>query len=133
LSNSLARNNGSGGAAVASDRALPWTPLRDLLGFDPFQNIRASYGFDYEVSRTEDGYTVEVPVPGYNSSHISVSFKDGVLNVAGKTDRRSFTRSFTVPEDIDADEIGARVQDGMLILSLKRHPEAQPKHITVGN
>jgi HSP20 family molecular chaperone IbpA len=132
LSNSLARTNGIG-AALASDRALPWTPLRDLLGFDPFQNIRASYGFDYEVSRTESGYEVEVPVPGYNSSQIDVTFKDGVLNVAGKSDRRSFTRSFTVPEDIDTNAIGARVQEGMLVLSLKRHPEAQPKKITVGS
>jgi HSP20 family protein len=128
LSNSLAKPNGS----LSSDRALPWTPLRDLLGFDPFQNIRASYGFDYEVSRTENGYEVEVPVPGYNSSQIDVSFKDGILSVAGKTDRRSFSRSFTVPEDIDADAISARVQDGMLSLSLKRHPEAQPRKITVG-
>jgi HSP20 family molecular chaperone IbpA len=127
LSNSLAKPNGT-----ASDRAIPWTPLRDLLGFDPFQNIRASYGFDYEVSRTETGYEVEVPVPGYSSSQIDVTFKDGILTVAGKTDRRSFTRSFTVPEDIDADTIGARVQDGMLVLSLKRHPEAQPRKIAVG-
>jgi len=127
LSNSLAKPNGT-----AQDRALPWTPLRDLLGFDPFQNIRASYGFDYEVSRTEGGYEVEVPVPGYSSSQIDVTFKDGILTVAGKTDRRSFTRSFTVPEDIDADTIGARVQDGMLVLSLKRHPEAQPRKIAVG-
>jgi HSP20 family protein len=127
LSNSLAKQNGTG-----TDRALPWTPLRDLLGFDPFQNIRASYGFDYEVSRTENGYEVEVPVPGYNSSQIDVTFKDGILSVAGKTDRRSFSRSFTVPEDIDADSIGARVNDGMLVLSLKRHPEAQPRKIAVG-
>jgi HSP20 family protein len=130
LSNSLARINGPGNA-LASDRALPLTPFQDLFGFDPFQNIRASYGFDYEVSRTENGYEVEVPVPGYSSSQIDVSFKDGILGVAGKTDRRSFTRSLTVPEDIDADTIGARVQDGMLILSFKRHPEAQPKKITV--
>ncbi len=127
MSNSLAKPNGT-----ASDRAIPWTPLRDLLGFDPFQNIRASYGFDYEVSRTDTGYEVEVPVPGYGSSQIDVTFKDGILTVAGKTDRRSFTRSFTVPEDIDADTIGARVQDGMLVHSLKRHPEAQPRKIAVG-
>jgi HSP20 family protein len=131
LSNSLARNNGLG-SALASDRALPWTPIRDLLGFDPFQSIRASYGFDYEVSRSENGYELEVPVPGYGSSNIDVTFKDGILSVAGKTERRSFTRSFTVPEDIDADSIGARVQDGMLVLSLRRHPEAQPRKIAVG-
>ena len=128
MSNTLARTNGSGGAA---ETALPWTPLREMLGFDPFQNIRATYGFDYDVSRTETGYTVEVPVPGYNSSQIDITFKDGVLSVSGKTDRRSFSRSFTVPEDVDAEEIEAAVKDGMLELQLKRRPEAQPKKIRV--
>jgi HSP20 family protein len=129
LSNSLARPNGSG--VTLGDRVLPWTQIRDVLGFDPLQTIRASYGLDYEVSRTENGYEVEIPVPGFNASQIDVSFKDGVLGIAGKNDRRSFTRSFTVPEDIDAETIGARVQDGMLVLSLKRHPESQPRKITV--
>jgi len=128
LSNSLTKINGSD---TAGRQAMPWTPLRDLLGFDPFQSIRASYGFDYEVSRIEDGYEVDVPVPGYSSEHIDVSFKDGVLNIAGKNDRHSFTRSFTIPEDVDADGIGARVKDGMLVLTLKRLPEAEPKKIRV--
>lgn len=110
---------------------MPWTPLRDLLGFDPFQNIRASYGFDYDVTRTEGGYQVEVPVPGYNPSQVTLTFKDGVISVAGETERRSFTRSFTVPDDVNSDAIQARVQDGMLTISLQRHPEAQPKKIQV--
>ena len=128
MSNSLSKMNGSD---TVSRQAMPWTPLRDLLGFDPFQSIRASYGFDYEVSRVEDGYEVDVPVPGYSSEQIDVSFKDGVLNIAGKNDRHSFTRSFTIPEDVDADGIGARVKDGMLVLTLRRLPEAEPKKIHV--
>lgn len=129
MSNSVAKRNGNEGLR---ERAVPWTPLRDLLGFDPFQAIRASYGFEYEVSRIEDGYEVEVPVPGYNSSQIDVSFKEGVLNVAGKSDRHSFTRSFTIPEDVNPEAIEARVKDGMLVLTLRRRPEAEPKKIKVG-
>ena len=130
MSNTLAKHNETR-VSNAQERALPWTQLRDLLGFDPFQNIRASYGFDYEVSRTENGYDVEVPVPGYNTSQIEVNYKDGILNVSGKTERRSFSRSFTIPEDVDADSIAARVQDGMLVLGLQRRPEAKPKRINV--
>ena len=127
LSNQLAKVHGT----ALLDRATPWTPLRELLGFDPFQNVRSSYGFDYEVSRTEGGYEVEVPVPGYSSSQIDITFKDGVISVGGKTERRSFTRSFTVPYDVNPDSIQARVQDGMLTITLLRHPEAQPKKISV--
>ena len=132
MSNSLARSGDSNsGYAAQSDRGLPWAPLRDLLGFDPFQNIRGTFGYDYEVTRTENGYAVEVPVPGYGPSNVEVTFKDGVLTINGKTERRTFTRSFTIPEEVDTESIEARVQDGMLVLKLARRPEAQPKKIHV--
>jgi HSP20 family protein len=129
MSNQLARILGNG--AVAQDRVVPWTPLRDLMGFDPFENLRASYGFDYDVSRNESGYEVDVPVPGYNPDQVIVSLKDGILSVAGKSQRRSFTRSFTIPEDVNVESIGASVQDGMLRHALPRRPEAKPRKIDV--
>lgn len=127
MSNSLSRMGGNG----AGERTLPWSSFRDLFGFDPFGNIRGSYGFDYDVARTENGYEIEVPVPGFNASQIDVNVKDGILSIDGKSERRSFTRSFTIPEDVDDDGIGAKVQDGMLRLTLQRRPEAQPKKIAV--
>ena len=130
MTNALARN-GSSGLMQGENRVAPWSSVRDLLGFDPFQNLRANYGFEYDVTRTENGYEVEVPVPGYNPAQIDVTFKDGVLTVNGKSDRRTFSRSFTIPEDVDADTIAAKVADGMLVLSLHRRPEAQPKRIEV--
>ncbi len=130
MTNSLARRM-NGGPARTGERAVPWTPFNDLLGYDPFASLRSMQAFDYDVSRTESGYDVEVPVPGYRPDQIDVNFKDDVLTVAGKNDRRSFTRSFTIPEDVDPDAITARVADGMLVLSLQRRPEAQPKRIAV--
>jgi len=129
MTNSLARTNG--GLSQGEGRTTPWTPYRDLFGFDPFQALRSNWAFDYDVSRTETGYEVEVPVPGYKPEQIDVAFKDGVLSVNGKTDRRTFSRSFSVPEDVDNDHIAARVADGMLVLTLERRPETQPKRITV--
>lgn len=113
------------------DRAVPWTPLRDLLGFEPFRSLGSSWAYEYDVTRTENGYEVEVPVPGFKPEQIDVTFKDGVLSVNGKNERRTFARSFTVPEDVDTDNIEARVSDGMLVLSLNRRPEAQPKRISI--
>jgi HSP20 family molecular chaperone IbpA len=62
---------------------------------------------------------------------VEVTFADDVISVTAKSDRRSFARSFTVPEDVDADKIEARVTDGMLVLTLSRRPEAQPRRIAV--
>jgi HSP20 family protein len=128
MTNALPR---SGNRMQVEGRMAPWTPFHDLLGFDPFQSLRSNWGFEYDVSRTEDGYEVEVPVPGYKPEQIDVTLKDGVLSVSGKSERRTFSRSFTVPEDVDADEIEGRVNDGMLVLNLRRRPETQPKRIII--
>lgn len=127
--NALTQN----GHATPSGRqaAQTWTPLQRLFGFDPFQNVMANWDYGFEVSRTENGYEVEIPVPGFNASHVEVAFKDAILSINGKNERRTFSRSLTVPEDVNPDKITASVTDGMLKISLERHPEAQPKRIIV--
>ncbi len=122
---------GNGGVPQFESRNGSWSPMRDLLGYDLFQNLRSNWAFEYDVTRTESGYEVEVPVPEYKPEQIDVTFKDGILAVSGKNERRTFARSFTVPEDVDADQIEAKVADGMLELSLRRRPEAQPKRIQI--
>jgi HSP20 family molecular chaperone IbpA len=127
----LARNGPGADIAARPTTASTWSPLQRLFGFDPFGGVMTSWDYGFEVTRTETGYEVEVPVPGFNSSNVEVTFKDDILSVNGKNERRSFTRSFTVPEDVDPDKISASVTDGMLKISLERHPEAQPKRIVV--
>lgn len=122
--------NGQG--STASERpAGTWSPLQSLFGFDPFQGAMRNWDYGFEVTRTESGYVVEVPVPGFNSSNVDITLKDGILSVNGKSERRAFSRSFTVPEDVDPEKIAATVADGMLSISLERHPESQPRRITV--
>jgi len=127
MASALARSqNGN-----TADRMAPWRPFRDLFGFDPFQSLGSNWAFEYDVTRTESGYEVEIPVPGYKPEQIEVTFKDGILSVSGKNDRRNFSRSFTIPEDVDTESIEAQINDGMLVLTLNRRPEAQPKRITI--
>ena len=118
--------NGYSGAGLPQRSSL-----QGLFGFDPFQAMVANWDYGFEVTRTESGYVVEVPVPGFNSSNVEITLKDGIVSVNGKNDRRSFSRSFTVPEDVDAEKISATVTDGMLSITLERHPAAQPKRIAV--
>jgi HSP20 family protein len=120
--------NGQGNAA---ERQGSWSPLQGLFGVDPFQGLMRNWDYGFEVTRTEHGYEVEVPVPGFNSSNVEVSFKDDIIAVNAKNDRRNLSRSFTVPEDVDVEKIQATVADGMLSISLERRPEAQPKRIVV--
>ena len=129
MSAALARSNQ--GLHTRMSQVGPWPTFPSWFGFDPFQHLRASYNFEYDVTRTQDGYEVEVPVPGYTSDQIEVSLKEGVVGVSGKNERRNFTRSLMIPDDVDLESIDAKVQNGMLLLCLKRHPQAQPKKIHV--
>ena len=126
-----ARTQDGSGALSARQMAQRWSPLQRLFGFDPLQNLTADWDYGFEVTRTENGYEVEIPVPGFNSSNVEVTFKDAILSINGKNERRTFTRSLTVPEDVNPDKITASVTDGMLRVSLERHPAAQPKRIIV--
>jgi HSP20 family molecular chaperone IbpA len=121
--------NGQGG--LAERPAQSWSPLQGLFGFDPFEGMMRNWDYGFEVTRTESGYEVEVPLPGFNSSNVEVMFKDGIVSVNAKNDRRTVSRSFSLPEDVDSEQIAATVVDGMLKISLERHPAAQPKRIAV--
>ena len=114
----------AGGGAVA-------VPLREMLGYDPFRRFLPNVDPEMEVVRTENGWNVEIPVAGYRPEQIDIVVKDDVLTVSGKSEKRAFTRSLRLPQEIDAENIEAEVEHGMLALSLKRHPAAEPRKIEV--
>lgn len=102
-----------------------WEPFRSLMP----GNLGNIYGI--EVTRTEDGYDVEIPVPGFRPDDIDITYQDGLITVSGRSERRSFTRSLSVPDDIDEDHIEAHVEHGILMLHLEQLPERQPRRISI--
>jgi HSP20 family protein len=129
------RNNG------ANPGALRRASLADAVGLEPldlFRNFYSPFALNgamelggLDISRTETGYVVEIPVPGYKPTDIEITFKDEVLSISGKSERRTFTRSLVLPDEIDPENVQARVEHGLLTLNLSRRPEAEPKHIKI--
>jgi HSP20 family molecular chaperone IbpA len=108
--------------------------VSDLFGFDPlraFMGTVPNDGFNGEIRKTENGWTVELPVPGFKPDQIDLTVEDRVLTVVGKSDRRAFQRSLLLPEEVDAEAIDAKVEHGMLNLELPLHPKAQPRKIQI--
>jgi HSP20 family molecular chaperone IbpA len=103
----------------------------DLLGFDPFRGVPNAGAFGFEITRAENGYRIELPVAGFRPDQIEVTIEDRVLTIVGKSEKRNFTRTLVIPEEIDADSIGATVENGLLSLDLHVHPKAQPRKITI--
>jgi len=113
------------------DGGLLTRPFSDLWNFDPFRVFSGAQSYGIDISRTESGYSVEVPVPGFKPDQIEVTLEDGMLTVKGKSEKRNFSRTFTIPEDVDEERIEADVEHGMLTLTLALTPKAQPKRISV--
>jgi len=105
-----------------------WEPFRSFLPGN-LSNISSMYGVD--VSRTEDGYDVEIPVPGFRPEDIDITYQDGTITVSGRNERRTFTRSLSIPEDVDEEQIEANVEHGVLVLHLRQLPQRQPRRISI--
>ncbi len=104
--------------------------IGDFFGFDPVRALGAgTLGLD--ISKTESGFTVELPVPGFGPDQVDVTLEDRVLTISAKSAKRTFTRSIVIPEEIDTDTIEAKVEHGLLTLGLHVHPKAQPRKIDV--
>ncbi len=109
------------------------TPFREVLGYDPFRRFFSNVDQQIDVIRTETGFQVEIPVAGYKTDQIELVVKENILTVTGKNERRAFTRSLKLPDDVDPQTIEASAEDGLLTLVLTRHPDAQPRRIAIKN
>ncbi len=126
MSNLSPRTRGGNGGSLLR-------PFGDMWNLDPFRNFVSTMAplSGIDVTRTDTGYEVEIPVAGYKPDEIEVTFEDGVVTVNGKGEKRSFTRTLQVPEEVDPEQISANVEHGMLTLKLTLQPKAQPKKITI--
>jgi HSP20 family protein len=125
----LPKVNWNGTEAPAG--AVTYSPLREMLGYDPFRRFFSNVDPQIDVIRTEAGFDVEIPVPGFKIDQIEIIVKESILTLTGKSERRAFTRSLKLPDDVDTQNIDATVDNGLLLLTLKRHPDAQPRRIEI--
>ncbi|MDP9018389.1 MAG: Hsp20/alpha crystallin family protein [Candidatus Eremiobacteraeota bacterium] len=112
---------------------VTFRPVGDLWNLDPFRNFfsNAPAVAGLDINRTDQGYVVEIPVAGYKPGDIDITVENGLLAISGKSEKRSFTRSFLLPDEVNDEDIDAKVEHGMLTLNLKLLPKAQPKKISI--
>ncbi len=110
------------------------------------------WGFEKTSPRTNfyengDSFEIRAEIPGLGKENLNVKIQGNYLEISGtrvsdapegykihKTERgtRSFSRSFTLPADVDASRVEATLKDGVLYLSLPKSEAAKPKKITIG-
>ena len=100
-----------------------------------------------DVWETEDALAVAMEVPGVARDAVEIELKDDVLRVEARVDPAKYeglepvyteygvghwARAFALPDTVDRERIEARLEDGVLTLTLPKAAEARPRRIAVG-
>ena len=110
----------------------------DVAAFTPKVNTREG----------EFAYHVDVDLPGVKKEEIKIDVKDNVLSISGERNFKEevkeedyyrvetrfgkFSRSFTLPENIDIENIDASAENGVLeVVIPKLEPKESARKITV--
>jgi HSP20 family protein len=145
---SLALRNGNGNGSVTRYRD-PLALARELLSWDPFFGGRPASAFvpAFEVKETVDAFIVKADLPGVAESDLDIAVHNNVLTVSGsrQSEERkdgesyalyerqfgSFSRSFQLPELADGERIEAKLDNGVLALTIGKKAEAKPRKIAL--
>ncbi|MFW6153154.1 MAG: Hsp20/alpha crystallin family protein [Halobacteriota archaeon] len=85
---------------------------------------------DYELYEEDESFVLTIEMPGFETEDISVTWDEGVLNIAGEhvdEDRglqRTYHRRFRFPKEIVDEDITAEYHNGVLEVTLPIPEEA---------
>lgn len=100
-----------------------------------------------DIRETEDSLVMTAELPGMKKDDVHITLENNVLTISGerkfeKDEKREnyhrieraygeFTRSFSVPNNIDSSKVEAKFNDGLLHIKLSKSPEARPRKIEI--
>lgn len=154
----IAITKGNGGTAAPTPARQEWDPfrtMRELMRWDPFTSAWPAWpagasemmNVAFDVKETDEAFVIHADVPGMDVKDIEIKLQNNRLNISGKREQEkteksdtyycyershgSFSRSFTLPEGVDGDKVGADLKQGVLTVTLPKKPQAKPKQISV--
>ncbi|HHX22914.1 MAG: Hsp20/alpha crystallin family protein [Tepidanaerobacteraceae bacterium] len=128
---------------------IPWRRKGILPGFfdlnfdtDDFLDMFNFNPIRVDVKETENEYTVEADLPGYDKNNIEIRYENNSLVISAEHDevteekrdnyihherrRGNFTRSIPFPDDIKSDSIKASYKNGVLKVVLPKVAPSKP-------
>ena len=99
-----------------------------------------------DIFETADALQLVLEVPGVSRDDVEIRLEDDVLRIEARIDPAKydgmeplyteynvghFARSFTLSHHIDQQQISGQLSDGVLTVTLKKVPEAQPRRIEI--
>jgi HSP20 family protein len=135
-----------------------WDPFADLTRFSEEMNRRFALSPDssgsapafrpaVDIFEDEEAIHIHAELPGLAADGVHLSVEDGVLTLSGerklqKEEKKqgyhriersygSFSRSFTLPDTVDTENVVADMKDGVLSVKLMKRARPEPKRIEV--
>jgi len=132
-----------------------------LVRWDPFEEMnrlhdhffsgrgltKQAFQVAVDIREEDDAFYVDAEVPGLAADDVKVDVEKNILTLSGerrveseetkdrfrRVERHygSFTRSFTLPETVDTENIRADLKNGVLELKLPKKEVPTPKSISV--
>ncbi|MDW3208631.1 MAG: Hsp20/alpha crystallin family protein [Reichenbachiella sp.] len=133
-------------------RTFTTNNLFDDLFNDRFFNNDVTVGKSFtpqvDISETEKAFELSFAIPGIKKNEINIDLNEGQLIVSGErkfeekkeeknfhsveTRYGSFSRSFHLPDNIDANKVEAKYEDGLLNITIpKDEKKIQKKTIAI--
>lgn len=134
----------------------PFQAMREMLRWDPMTDLYRGFPTDragvvfsplFDVRETNDAFILQADVPGVYEKDLDISLTNNRLIVSGKRESEqevkgetyyrsertwgSFSRSFNLPTDVDANKVTAELKSGVLVIHLPKTGESMTKHIAV--
>jgi HSP20 family protein len=100
-----------------------------------------------DIAETENEFIIKAEIPEVKKEEVKISVDNGVLSIRGERKQEkeekgkkfhrieryygSFTRSFTLPDNVDETKIEASFKDGMLNIQIPKSEKSKPKALDV--
>lgn len=125
-----------------------WSPFRrSTLTADEEAITAPEWAPLVDIAEDDKEYLIKVELPEVNKDDVKVTVEGDTLTISGerKAEKEEkgrkfhrverfygrFERSFTIPDDADADNVKAEFKDGVLRVHLPKSEKARPKQIEV--
>jgi len=114
--------------------------------FNRAWNGHSSFPVRMDLVKDDNGFKIVAEIPGMEKDKIKVMVENDVLTISGERKRNggeksemlrserfygNFTRSFTLPDNVDKSGVSADYSNGLLEVTLPLKPEEKPKQIDV--
>ena len=112
-----------------------------------------TYAPKVDVQATKESYELEMELPGLTEKDVTIDLKDREITIASVDDAKEekkeakeevkatylvkervathFSRSFTLPDDIDPEGVNAKFQNGLLTITIPRKAENKARRIAI--